>query len=214
MYLVLDPSAAGVDSFCNLQKIPDHKQYVFIICVLAIWEYLAGAVGVVCILVLVVRILQTRRETKRALHASAQYYGPSGSVQRNTGPELLNQTLRNIIWIPITPIISIWLNILLLTISYYTRRVFLSLEFINVLLLALQSFFLAIALVMNPSVRFAYNELAKRRRSEKEARAGVARTNVTYSEHWPVQRRRRRPSSFISLSLESTICGTESPAFS
>ncbi|KAJ2460731.1 hypothetical protein GGF42_000656 [Coemansia sp. RSA 2424] len=202
MYLFLDASVAGIDSFCKLQKIPDHKQYVFVICVLAIWEYLAGAVGVVCILVLVVRITRTQRETKRALLASAKYYGPSGSVQRNTNPELLNQTLRSIIWFPITPIISIWLNILLLTISYYTRRVFLSLEFINVLLLALQSFFLAIALIMNPSVRYAYAEQAKRRRSNKEAQAGITRTHVTYTEQRPDRPRPRRSSS---LSLGSIL---------
>ncbi|KAJ2035192.1 hypothetical protein GGI08_008822 [Coemansia sp. S2] len=198
MYLFLDPSLAGVSSFCKLQKIPTRKQYIFIICVLAIWEYLAGAVGVVCILVLMVRIIRTRRETKRALLASAQYYGPSDTVQRNTNPDLLNQTLRSIIWFPITPIISIWLNILLLTISYYTRRVFMSLEFINVLLLALQSFFLAIALVVNPSVRYAYAEHAKQRRSEKEARAGI-RTQVTYSEYWPAQPRQRRSSSTLII---------------
>ncbi|KAJ2895395.1 hypothetical protein IWW38_002317 [Coemansia aciculifera] len=211
MYLFLSPSLAGVDSFCNLKKIPDRKQYVFIICVLAIWEYLAGAIGVVCILVLVFRIAITRRETKRALHASAQYYGPSGSVQRNTNPELLNQTLRSIIWFPITPIISLYLNILLLTISYYTREDHLSLEFINVVLLALQSYFLAIALVLNPSVRCAYAEQGKRRRSEKEKSA--ARATVTYTEHWANRRQSRGASSF-SLSLESMISDSQawSPA--
>ncbi|KAJ2634872.1 hypothetical protein GGF44_003442, partial [Coemansia sp. RSA 1694] len=131
-----------------------------------------------------------------------QYYGPSGSVQRSTNPELLNQTLRSIIWFPITPIISIWLNILLLTISYYTRRVFLALEFINVLLLALQSFFLAIALIMSPSVRYAYAEQAKRRRSNKEAQAGITRTHVTYTEQRPDRPHPRRSSS---LSLGSII---------
>ncbi|KAJ2729562.1 hypothetical protein IW152_005580 [Coemansia sp. BCRC 34962] len=207
MYLFLDPSTAGIDSFCNLKKIPDHKQYVFVICVLAIWEYLAGAVGVICILVLMVRIIRTRRETKRALLASAQYYGPSDAVQRNTNPELLNKTLSSIIWIPITPIISIWLNIFLLTISYYKRRVYTWLEFINVLLLALQSFFLAIALVINPSVRYAYTEHVKQRRTKKEAPTGVG-TRATRTEHWPMQSH-RHGSSPLSLE-ESLLIDTDS----
>ncbi|KAJ1821422.1 hypothetical protein GGH91_002129 [Coemansia sp. RSA 2671] len=207
MYLFLDPSTAGVDSFCDLAKIPEHKQYVFVICVLAIWEYLAGAVGIICILVLMIRIIHTRRETKRALLASAQYYGPSDAVQRNTNPELLNKTLQSIIWIPITPIISIWLNILLLTISYYKRRVYMWLEFVNVLLLALQSFFLAIALVVNPSVRYAYAEHAKQRRSQKGARAGVG-ARVTYTEHWVTGSQQHGSSP---LSLESHLVDRDSP---
>ncbi|KAJ2810190.1 hypothetical protein H4S07_002812, partial [Coemansia furcata] len=111
--------------------------------------------------------------TKHALLASAQYYGPSDAIQRNTSPELLNQTLRSIIWFPITPIISLWLNILLLTINYYTRIDYMWLEFINVVLLALQSFFLAIALIINPSVRCAYTEHVERRRHEKAKHEGV-----------------------------------------
>ncbi|KAJ2835273.1 hypothetical protein FBU31_001667 [Coemansia sp. 'formosensis'] len=177
MYLFLHASTAGVTSFCHLTKIPSRQQYIFIICVVAIWEYLAGAIGIISILTLAYHIVRTRRETKHALLASAQYYGPSDAIQRNTSPELLNQTLRSIIWFPITPIISLWLNILLLTINYYTRRVFMSLEFINVVLLALQSFFLAIALIINPSVRCAYTEHVERRRHEKAKHEGVQAHN-------------------------------------
>ncbi|KAJ2016533.1 hypothetical protein GGI14_003567 [Coemansia sp. S680] len=175
MYLFIRSRAVGLNSFCDLTKIPTHKEYVFIICVLAIWEYLAGAIGIISILTLAYHIARTRRETKRALFASAQYYGPSDSIRRNTNAELLNKTLLSIIWFPITPIISLWLNILLLTINYYTRRVFMWLEFINVVLLALQSFFLAIALIVNPSVRCAYTEHAKQKQHEK-AEHGAART--------------------------------------
>ncbi|KAJ2742767.1 hypothetical protein GGI20_004244 [Coemansia sp. BCRC 34301] len=173
MYLFIHARAVDLDSICDLQQIPTRRQYIFVICVLAIWEYLAGAIGLLSILTLGCHIIRTRRETKRALYQSTQYYGPSDAIRRNTNPELLNQTLLSIIWFPITPIISLWLNILLLTVNYYTRRVFIWLEFVNVVLLALQSFFLAIALVVNPSVRCAYTEHAKRRQREKAKKEGT-----------------------------------------
>ncbi|KAJ2909204.1 hypothetical protein GGI21_002115 [Coemansia aciculifera] len=166
MYLFLDPSTAGVDSFCHLRKIPNHRQYVFVICCVAIWEYLAGIIGVLSITTLAVHIIQSQKKTTRIFNESTQSYGPSSAVSRNTTPDLLNKTLRTVIWFPITPIISLWLNMILLSVYYYKRRVYMPLEYINVLLLALQSFFLAIALVVNPSVRYAYSEQARRRRQK------------------------------------------------
>ncbi|KAJ2860380.1 hypothetical protein GGH94_005553 [Coemansia aciculifera] len=197
MYLFIRSRAVDLDSFCDLKKIPTRKQYIFIICVLAIWEYLAGAIGIISILTLAYHIVRTRRETKHALFASTQYYGPSDAIRRNTNAELLNKTLLSIIWFPITPIISLWLNILLLTINYYTGRVFMWLEFINVVLLALQSFFLAIALIVNPSVRCAYTEHTKRKRHEK-AEHEVARTHNSVDAGYALSRLR----TLDSLSLD------------
>ncbi|KAJ2788931.1 hypothetical protein GGI18_002685 [Coemansia linderi] len=177
MILFLDPSTAGVNSFCDLKLIPNHQQYVFTICTVAVWQYLAGIIGVISIAALFVHIIRARNKTASLLHESTQYYGPSGAVQRNTNPELLNKTLRTVIWFPITPIISLWLNMLLVSVYYYKQRVYMSLEFINVVLLALQSFFLAIALVVNPSVRYAYSEQAKRRQREKGGQANRALSN-------------------------------------
>ncbi|KAJ2486558.1 hypothetical protein IWW37_005578 [Coemansia sp. RSA 2050] len=182
MTLFLDPSTAGIDSFCELKLISNHRQYVYVICAVAIWQYLAGIIGVLSIVALLVHIIRARKQTARLLHESAQYYGPSGSVQRNANPELLNKTLRTVIWFPITPIISLWLNMLLLSVYYYKQRVYMSLEFINVMLLALQSFFLAIALVVNPSVRYAYSEQAKQRQREKSGQATQALSNDNNSE--------------------------------
>ncbi|KAJ2028827.1 hypothetical protein IWW57_001980 [Coemansia sp. S610] len=126
---------------------------------------------------LLAHIIRARNKTASLLHESAQFYGPSDAVYRNTNPELLNKTLRTVIWFPITPIISLWLNMLLVSVYYYKQRVYMSLEFINVILLALQSFFLAIALVVNPSVRYAYSEQAKRRQREKGGQANRALSN-------------------------------------
>ncbi|KAJ2742768.1 hypothetical protein GGI20_004245 [Coemansia sp. BCRC 34301] len=206
MYLFLDPSTAGVDSFCNLKKIPDRKQYIFILCVLAIWEYLAGAIGVISVLALGYKIIQARRKTKTALFESTRHYGPSAAVRHSASAELLNQTLLSIIWFPITPIISLWLNILLLSISYYTQRVFLPLEFINVILLALQSFFLGIALVVNPSVRCVHAAWTRQRQREKDERIDThAQTDTAESE-----RALYRSPTSESLTLEELV---KSPAF-
>ncbi|KAJ2332825.1 hypothetical protein GGI00_002617, partial [Coemansia sp. RSA 2681] len=131
MYLFLDPSTAGVDSFCNLKIIPNHQQYVFVICSVSIWGYLSGIIGVLSMATLAVHIIRSQKKTVRVLHESTHQYGPSNSVSRNTTPELLNKTLRTVIWFPITPIISLWLNLLLQSIYYYKRRVYMSLEFVN-----------------------------------------------------------------------------------
>ncbi|KAJ2396395.1 hypothetical protein GGF41_008606 [Coemansia sp. RSA 2531] len=184
MYLFLDPSTAGVDSFCVLRRIPNHQQYVFIICVVAIWEYLAGIIGVLSITALLIHIIQEQKRTERLLRETAQHYGPSNAVSRNTDPELLNRTLRTVIWFPITPIIALWLNVILFSVYYYKQRVYMSLEFINVILLGLQSFFLAIALVVNPSVRCAHTEHSKQRQREK-AEQEVARAQSDSGEAGP-----------------------------
>ncbi|KAJ2038749.1 hypothetical protein GGI08_008283 [Coemansia sp. S2] len=206
MYLFLDPSTADVDSFCNLRKIPTRKQYIFIICVLAIWEYLAGAVGIVSVLALGYKIIRARRETKLALYESTRHYGPSAATRCSASAELLHQTLLSIIWFPITPIISLWLNIILLTVSYYTRRVYMPLEFLNVILLALQSFFLGIALVINPSVRCVHAAWVRQRQRERDERDDThAQTDTAESE-----RALYRSRTMESLTLDEL---TKSPAF-
>ncbi|KAJ2835274.1 hypothetical protein FBU31_001668 [Coemansia sp. 'formosensis'] len=206
MYLFLDPSTADVDSFCDLRKIPTRKQYIFILCVLAIWEYLAGAVGVVSILALGYKIIRARRETKLALYESTRHYGPSAATRCSASAELLHQTLVSIIWFPITPIISLWLNIILLTVSYYTQRVFMPLEFLNVVLLALQSFFLGIALVINPSVRCVRASWARQQRREMDGQDDTyTQTDTAESE-----RALHRSRSVESLTLDDL---TKSAAF-
>ncbi|KAJ2895397.1 hypothetical protein GGI21_002116 [Coemansia aciculifera] len=187
LYLFIHGRAIDLDSFCHLKQIPTRKQYIFIISVLAVWEYLAGAIGIISILTLIYFIARTRRETKRALHASAQYYGPSDAIGRNTHPELLHQTLMSIIWFPITPIISLWLNILLLTVNYYKNRIYVWLEFVNVVLLALQSFFLAAALIINPSVRYAHAEHRRQKRIEK-SKHEVTGTHIDAAAEHPLPR--------------------------
>ncbi|KAJ2895396.1 hypothetical protein GGI21_002117 [Coemansia aciculifera] len=206
MYLFLDPSLAGVDSFCNLKKIPDSKQYVFILCVMAIWEYLAGAIGVISVLALGYKIIRAKQRTKTALYESTRHYGPSCAARHSASAELLNQTLVSIIWFPITPIISLWLNILLLTISYYTQKDFLALEFLNVVLLALQSFFLAIAFVINPSVRCVHAAWIRQQKRDKEERIDThAQVDTADSE-----RALYRTQTAESLTLDEL---SKSPAF-
>ncbi|KAJ2790774.1 hypothetical protein GGI18_001588 [Coemansia linderi] len=206
MYLFLDPSMADVDSFCNLRKIPSRKQYIFIICVLAMWEYLAGAVGIISVLALGYKIVKARRKTKVVFLESTQQKGSTAATNCSASAELLQQTLLSTIWFPITPILSLWLNILLLTVGYYTKRVYMPLEFLNVILLALQSFFLGIALVINPSVRCVYAAWTRQRRREKEEQDdSQGQTDTAESE-----RALYRPRSMESLTLDEMA---RSPAF-
>lgn len=170
MYLVLSPSAAGVQSFCHLKVVGDTKQYVFFICVVAIWQYLPGVVGVISIITLAIHIKHTKRRTRRIQHESVQSYGPPEAMVQNLhNADMLNKTLLSIIWFPITPILSLWFNMLLFSIYYYARRVYTPLEYVNVVLLGLQSLFLAGALIANPCVRGIYAERRRKRKAANEA---------------------------------------------
>ncbi|KAJ1851965.1 hypothetical protein LPJ73_002921 [Coemansia sp. RSA 2703] len=96
---------------------------------------------------------------------------------------MLNQSLRNIIWFPITPIVSLWLNAALISVHYYTRHSYIWLEFVNVVLLGLQSVLLAIALVVNPSVRYVMiDRLRKQRRIRREKNMAQSDRSAFY-EH-------------------------------
>ncbi|KAJ1718624.1 hypothetical protein LPJ53_006414, partial [Coemansia erecta] len=137
--MVLPPSAAGISSFCNLQEYAGHTQYIFLVYTIVIWEYLPGIVGIISVSIIVVHIIRTKRETKKAMRTSSQFYGTTRAVHLQSHPDMLNQSLRNIIWFPITPIVSLWLNAALISVHYYTGRSFRWLEFVNVVLLGLQS---------------------------------------------------------------------------
>ncbi|KAJ2363335.1 hypothetical protein H4S02_011148 [Coemansia sp. RSA 2611] len=170
------------------------------------WEYLAGAVGIISVLALGYKIVKARRKTKVAFLESTQQKGSTAATNCSASAELLQQTLLSTIWFPITPILSLWLNILLLTVGYYTKRVYMPLEFLNVILLALQSFFLGIALVINPSVRCVYAAWTRQRRREKEEQDdSQGQTDTAESE-----RALYRPRSMESLTLDEMA---RSPAF-
>ncbi|KAJ2778268.1 hypothetical protein GGI15_004230 [Coemansia interrupta] len=181
--MVLPPSAAGIDSFCDLQEYSDYTQYVFLICTVVVWEYLPGIVGIISVSIIIVHIIRAKRETKKAMRTSSQFYGTTRAVHLQSHPDMLNQSLRNIIWFPITPIVSLWLNAALISVHYYTGRSFKWLEFVNVVLLGLQSVLLAIALVVNPSVRYVMiDHLRKKRRIRREKQMAQS-DRSTFYEH-------------------------------
>ncbi|KAJ2845926.1 hypothetical protein J3B02_004543 [Coemansia erecta] len=154
MFMILPPSAAGASSFCNLFEFPSRKQYLFLVGCVIIWEYLPGMVGILSVLMIGVHIIKARRATKKAMQESAQFYGTARAAHLQGKRDMLNQSIRNIIWFPITPIVSLWLNASLLTVTHYKRKTYVWLEYTNIVLIGLQSVLLAIALAVNPSVRY------------------------------------------------------------
>ncbi|KAJ2159549.1 hypothetical protein GGF46_002958 [Coemansia sp. RSA 552] len=171
--LFIPARAIGRQTFCHLHRISTRREYVFHICTVAVWEYLPGFIGVIGVTIIGVHIIRTRRETRRVLEASAQYYGPSQSVLQPGGPGMLYRTLVNIIWFPITPILSLWLSVILVSVAYYRKRTYIWLEYLNIVLLALQSALLAIALILNPTVREAVNAYARQRRKSRQEKPGA-----------------------------------------
>ncbi|KAJ2721074.1 hypothetical protein GGI07_004217 [Coemansia sp. Benny D115] len=200
MIMVLPARVAGVEDFCELMTISSHKQYVFIITTVAIWEYLPGFIGIFSALIIFAHIVRTKRETKRAMRMSSQYYGSTIAVHLNSHPDMLQQSLRNIIWIPITPIISLWLNIVMFSVNYYTRHTYIWLEYINVCLLGLQSVLLSIALIVNPGARYVVSDCIRKRRQENEKKRRAQshpRPNVLGHSVYDFS----TPGSILSLSL-------------
>ncbi|KAJ1831198.1 hypothetical protein LPJ70_006767 [Coemansia sp. RSA 2708] len=169
--LYLPASIVDVDSYCHASRVTNPRQYVYTIFTVAIWVYLPGIIGIFSVAILGFHIIRTRRETQRALQTSRQYYGPAQTVGQPGPPDILQRTLINIIWFPITPILSLWLNVILISVAYYKRRTYLPLEYINSILLGLQSVLIAIALVVNPTVRDALAQYARKRRRRRSEKA-------------------------------------------
>ncbi|KAJ2674269.1 hypothetical protein IWW42_001769 [Coemansia sp. RSA 1085] len=165
-------------SFCHLSRITNYKFYHFLIATVFIWSYLPGFIGMLSILCIVMHIIRTRRKTRQVLQESNEAYGPSRDMQRPVGDNMLHRTIINIIWFPIVPIISLWFNVVLISVVYYKRRTYMWLEYINVVLLGLQSIFLAVALAVNPIARSAAAEYWHKRQQQKYAllETEVART--------------------------------------
>ncbi|KAJ2614653.1 hypothetical protein H4S08_001596 [Coemansia sp. RSA 1365] len=182
MFLFLPARLAGTNTLCHLHRITNHQEYVFTMCTVAIWEYLPGVLGIGSVVILGMYIIRTRRETRRVLQASMENYGPSEVVTREGNSEMLHRTMTNIIWFPITPIISQWLNIILISVAYYKQRTYLWLEYINAVLLGLQSILLGVALVVNPTIREAVAEWAGRRRREQLEKATARRGETEREE--------------------------------
>ncbi|PIA16096.1 hypothetical protein COEREDRAFT_8754 [Coemansia reversa NRRL 1564] len=166
MYLFVPARAIEINSFCQIPTTPGTRFYIFTTCTVAVWQYMPGIIGIIGITEIGVYIIKTRRATRRVFQESVQNYGHLQPVQQQGNPELLHQTMIHIIWFPITPAVSLWLNMVLITVGHYKHRRYLWLEFVNIVLLGLQSFLLGIALIVNPTIRNAAAQWASRRRQE------------------------------------------------
>ncbi|KAJ2711405.1 hypothetical protein H4R19_003264 [Coemansia spiralis] len=167
MVLYISPWLIRLDSICDISWIPEHRAYEFVVYTYAIWAYMPGVIGTISVLAISIHLVRTRRAIRHALEASAQDYGPSPAVARVGHADALQKTLLTIIWFPITPIISLWFNILLYTVAYYKQRTYEGLEYFNIVLLCLQSLLLGLPLLVNPAVRTA---LAKHIQEQRQAR--------------------------------------------
>ncbi|KAJ2715900.1 hypothetical protein H4R19_000943, partial [Coemansia spiralis] len=130
------------------------------------WAYLPGVIGTFSVLTITVHLVRTQRATRRALQASAEHYGPSRAVERVGHTKNLHRALVTIIWFPITPVISLWFNAILLSVYYYEQRAYQPLEYIDIVLLCLQSLLMGLPLLVNPTMRAA---LAKQVQEQREA---------------------------------------------
>ncbi|KAI9501307.1 hypothetical protein BX070DRAFT_264757 [Coemansia spiralis] len=152
-YLYVPPSQIGINSYCTLPVIFHRKMYIFFTLSTSMWVYLSGVVGIISVTIIGIYILRTQKKTQSILLVSAYSYEPPNLVLQQSRANALHHTLVTIIWYPITPVISLWLNTILITVAYYTHREYPALEYINVVLLGLQSVFLGIALIVNPVIR-------------------------------------------------------------
>ncbi|KAJ2714710.1 hypothetical protein H4R19_001578 [Coemansia spiralis] len=165
--LYISPHVLGRESICDINWVPSPKEYAYAMYEYAPWAYLPGVVGTLSVTTIAVHLVRTRRAVHRALNASVEQYGPSHAVERFGHTEVLRHALLTIIWFPITPILSLWFNAVLITVYHYKQRRYLTLDCINVVLLCLQSLLLGLPLLVNPVMRAA---LAKQLQEQRQAR--------------------------------------------
>ncbi|KAJ2807872.1 hypothetical protein H4R21_000304 [Coemansia helicoidea] len=169
--LYFPPHIYGKKSACTIGWIPNRKLYNFFFYAYGAWAYLSGGVGLISVTVIAMHLVRTRRATRRALQSSAASESPSLSVEPVGPTDILSRTLLAIVWFPITPIISLWFNAMLVTISYHKQRLYKPLEVINLVLLCLQSVLLGVPLLMNPLMRAAFaKQLQEQRLAWRAAR--------------------------------------------
>ncbi|KAJ1795573.1 hypothetical protein LPJ59_004269, partial [Coemansia sp. RSA 2399] len=174
-YLYVSPHDLGITTLCELPSVYNREQYTYVMLTIALWQYLSGVVGVVSVTFIWIYILQTRRKMQSILARSEYVHSQSRDVVAQSGANILHSTMLNLIWYPITPIISLWLNMVVFSVVYYRQRTYMALEFVNAALLGLQSVFLGIALIVNPIIRDAFNKHIRHKwRYRRERKTSLA----------------------------------------
>ncbi|KAJ2510396.1 hypothetical protein H4217_007891 [Coemansia sp. RSA 1939] len=162
-FLYTPPSRLDITSYCNIPKLVQRKYYIFLVLTISVWQYFSGIVGAISVTIIGIHIVKTRKSSRRILALSLYAYHPSYNVIAQSKSKMLHRALLTIIWYPVTPIVSLWLNTIIYTVSYYRRTTFNGLEYVNVVFLGLQSVLLGIALIVNPTIRDAYKRQIKSR---------------------------------------------------
>ncbi|KAI8325911.1 hypothetical protein GQ54DRAFT_307902 [Martensiomyces pterosporus] len=165
--LFISHRSYGIASFCRTPDIPGHRFYWVTIVCSKVWMYFPGAVGIVSMTAVSIYILRTSWDAKQAQQATESEYGAWSSTKRCGSRGMLHRTLVSIVWFPLTPVVALWFNVILFSVRYYKKRAYVGAEFVSVGLLALQSVFLAIALVVNPLVMDAVRTKRREAYSEK-----------------------------------------------
>ncbi|KAJ2392012.1 hypothetical protein GGI23_005307 [Coemansia sp. RSA 2559] len=174
-YLYVSAHDLGITTFCDLPSVYNREQYTYVMLTIALWQYLSGVVGVVSVTVIWIYIRRTRSKVQHMLARPEYALSQSQDVVMQCRSNILHSTMLNLIWYPITPIISLWLNMVVFSVVYYRRRTYMALEFANAGLLGLQSVFLGIALIVNPFIRKAFNKhIGHKWRYHRERKTTVA----------------------------------------
>ncbi|KAJ2558193.1 hypothetical protein EV175_000906 [Coemansia sp. RSA 1933] len=203
-YLYLTAHDLGIVSFCELPSVYNREQYTYLMLTIALWQYLSGVIGVVSVACIWLYIQRTRRKAQRIMDSSAYTRAQSRDVVDQSRTNVLHSTMVNIVWYPITPILSLWVNMSIFSVVYYRRKTYTALEYANAALLGLQSVFMGVALIINPYMRHAFNKHLKTRWMEYRERKARLEGQQVGSENGGLDRTDNMISDF-AVDFDSDI---------
>ncbi|KAI8325912.1 hypothetical protein GQ54DRAFT_324340 [Martensiomyces pterosporus] len=127
--LVIPDEQSGIDDYCNVPDIPGEREYWVTIGSSLIWLYIPGIIGVISMVVVSIHIFRTSSEVRRAQQDAEFVYGSWHSNEGYRNADMLNRTLISIVWFPLTPVVALWFNVILYSVRYYKKRIYIGAEF-------------------------------------------------------------------------------------
>ncbi|ORX73247.1 hypothetical protein DL89DRAFT_309377 [Linderina pennispora] len=152
VYLFISPSKVGLESFCRIPFYSTTGYFYVLISTVIVWSYAAGIVSLASMAVISIHIIRTLKSTRKYMTSDEYTYATRSLAYGRSTAVLLNRALRTVVWFPIAPIIALWFNSALIIARYYTQKPMHNLEYVNVSLLSLMPFFMAVAFFVNPLV--------------------------------------------------------------
>ncbi|KAJ1957653.1 hypothetical protein EC988_000721 [Linderina pennispora] len=162
--LFIPTKTSGLPSYCEYDGIPQRREYVFKWLVCNIWIVLAGIIAMVSMLITVVHISRTSSRARKPSVDSKMADLNAEIAHKNS---IVNRTLLSVVWFPITPIVSLYFNVIYNTVRYVRQEDNIHLDRTDSVLQFLQAWWIALAFYASPPVRRSIRSVFGKGRSRR-----------------------------------------------